>query len=79
MDYQDALALSLAKKAAKDGTARQIRLASGLPQSVIASVCHVTPQAVTRWERGDRSPTGPAAIRYGRLLRRLGLRDNAAA
>jgi len=70
---QDAILIARARQAARDGTAKALRIQAGLRQAEVGAVCGVSPQAITRWERGLRTPRGDAAIRYGRLLRRLGL------
>jgi transcriptional regulator with XRE-family HTH domain len=75
VNENEALLVAAARRAAEDGSARQIRLAAGLSQAEVALVCHVTAQAVTRWESTDperrRSPKGEPAVRYARLLDRL--------
>jgi len=79
MTYGDIRALALAKRAARDGTGRQLRIALGASQSAFASACGVSPATVTRWENRSRTPSGAAAIRYGRLLQRFGLKDDGGA
>ncbi len=79
MNINDLLLVALARRAAKDGTAKEVRIANGLTQADVGSVCGVTPQAVTRWERGVRVPGSEAALRYGRLLRRLGVEKQRGA
>jgi len=54
-------------------SARGLREGARLSQAEVASICRVTPAAVTLWEQGARMPKGEAAVRYGRLLERLGL------
>lgn len=73
MRETDAVMLAVARQAATDGRGREVRLAAGLSQAEVGGVCGVTAQAVTRWETGERRPCGEPAIRYARLLRRLGL------
>jgi len=70
---QDAVLLARARQAARDGTAKALRTQAGLRQTEVGAVCGVSPQAVTRWERGLRTPRGDGGLRYARLLRRLGL------
>jgi transcriptional regulator with XRE-family HTH domain len=59
------------REACRSGKARQLRLAAGLTQGEIARACGVTDAAVTRWEAGDRRPTGERAVAYGRVLREV--------
>lgn len=75
VNENEALLVAEARRAAEDGSARLIRLAAGLSQAEVGLVCHVTGQAVARWENTDpdrrRSPKGEPAVRYARLLQRL--------
>ena len=60
------------RAAARSGAAKDARLAAGLSLTEVAAAVGVTPAAVFRWEKGDRVPRGEAALRYARLLNRLG-------
>lgn len=60
-----------AREAASTGSGADIRELAGLTQSELARAVRVTPSTVNRWESGGRRPTGDAALRYGRVLRRL--------
>ena len=62
---------------ARSGRGRKIRQAADLSLNEVAAAStppgeappsHVT---VLRWERGDRSPHGPAAVRWFDLMVRL--------
>jgi DNA-binding transcriptional regulator YiaG len=55
----------------RSGKARAIREAAGLSRSEIADSIKVNQSSIARWENGERMPRGPAAQRYGRLLREL--------
>lgn len=70
----DVILLAAARRAAATGEAAELRRRAGLSQADMAKPVGVTPQAVARWEHGTRVPRGKAALRYARLLRRLGLR-----
>ncbi len=70
--------LAEARRAARDGRAKVLRERARLSQAEVARTCHVTAPAVTRWEQGSREPRGEAALRYARLLGRLGLEPAAA-
>lgn len=73
MTEDDAILIAAARCAARDGTAQWLRERNHLARSEIALVIEVTPQTIGRWEDGDITPRGAAALRYGRLLVRLGL------
>lgn len=68
MRRSDALLLSEARRAARDGSAKRLRIAAGMTQAEEAAVCGVTAATVSRWESGDRVPRGTAALRWARLL-----------
>ncbi len=53
------------------GDAKAIRERARVSQSDIARELGVWPATVSRWEAGDRVPTGRAAAAYLRVLRRL--------
>lgn len=53
------------------GEARQTREALNLSLVDVASRIPADPSAIGRWERGERTPRGPAAIKYAELLIRL--------
>jgi transcriptional regulator with XRE-family HTH domain len=75
MHANEALLVARARRATQDGRARSVRVAAGLSQHEVGTACRVTAAAVSRWETGERLPRGDAAVRYARLLDRLGLRD----
>lgn len=64
--------LAQVRAACVSGAARRIRLAARLSQADAAGAIGADPSALSRWERGERSPRGQAALRYGELLDRLG-------
>lgn len=53
------------------GQARRIRELARLSQSDIARAAGVTPACISRWESGDRTPTGEGAAKYLQVLDRL--------
>jgi transcriptional regulator with XRE-family HTH domain len=69
--------LTLADRAAEvrrwitTGQARELRLAAGLSQALVAQDCEVTASAVHRWEMGGRTPRGRNLVAYHRFLTRL--------
>jgi DNA-binding transcriptional regulator YiaG len=60
-----------AREAAGSGRAARLRRAAGLSQREVARAVGVTAGCITRWENGERRPTGPAALEYGRVLREI--------
>lgn len=71
MRATDAELLARVRQRVRSGEAQLIRERAGLTRSECAGVVQVSREALQKWELGDRSPTGAAALRYGRLLDRL--------
>ena len=63
-----------ARRLIREGEARALRLWAEATQAEVAAAVGATPGAVSRWERGTRSPRGAVAARYGALLRHWRLR-----
>lgn len=63
--------LAEARRLARSGEARAIREKAGVSQAEVAAALGVHETTVARWEKGVRSPRGPVAQRYGRLIRSL--------
>lgn len=69
--------LTLADRAAElrewitSGYARDLRVAAGLSQALVAQDCEVTASTVHRWETGDRLPRGRNITAYHTFLARL--------
>lgn len=53
------------------GEARRIREESGLTLAIVARSISADRAQVSRWEKGQRRPTGQAALDYLHLLHRL--------
>lgn len=62
-----------------EGAARAIRDRSGLSATTVGQVVGATPQAVGRWERGERVPRTGRAVAYARLLHRLSERQGVTS
>jgi DNA-binding transcriptional regulator YiaG len=60
-----------ARSAARTGDGAKLRAAAGLSQGELARAAAINPATLSRWESRERRPTGPAAIRYARVLRVL--------
>lgn len=63
--------LAVARRLAANGEARRLRVASGLSLGDIARDVGVGVSTVSRWETGQRSPRGEAALRYAGVLAEL--------
>jgi DNA-binding transcriptional regulator YiaG len=63
--------LSRVRAQATSGEAKRIRVAAHLSELDFARVLKVHHTTIGRWERGERLPTGDAALRYAALLDRL--------
>jgi putative transcriptional regulator len=51
---------------------RDLRLATGVSQAVLARVLNVTTNSVGQWERGEKHPTG-SALKLLTLIREKGM------
>lgn len=71
MTPQDLQALSTMRAALAAGAAERIRRDARLSRAEVAAAVGVSREAVQKWELGDRTPRGAAAIRYAHLLDRL--------
>ncbi|MDP9334301.1 MAG: helix-turn-helix domain-containing protein [Actinomycetota bacterium] len=65
---RDLLRLAEARRLAATGAGRRIRVAAGLSQPELARSIGVPHETVGRWERGERVPRHPAALRWAELL-----------
>jgi DNA-binding transcriptional regulator YiaG len=63
--------LAAIRRRAADGTAKNVRLAAHLSCQDIADTIGVDTSTVWKWEAGQRTPTGAAALRYADLIDRL--------
>jgi transcriptional regulator with XRE-family HTH domain len=70
-DDSDLSLLIEAREAVASGRAVRLRQDAGLSQREVARAVGVTPGCITRWELGERRPTGAVAVRYGRVLREI--------
>lgn len=63
--------IAWARRALRTGVARSIREAAGVSGGEFAAGVGVTPSAVSRWERGKRTPRAAEAERVAHALRSL--------
>jgi transcriptional regulator with XRE-family HTH domain len=50
------------------GRAREIRAAARLSLAEVAAACGIDEGTLSRWERGQRRPRSPVALRYLAVL-----------
>ncbi len=68
----DLVALTQLRALFRSGTARAVRVTAGLSVGEVARAVGASKATIHRWERRERIPRlGPAALRYGQLLRDL--------
>jgi DNA-binding transcriptional regulator YiaG len=70
-ELDELLQLAEVRRLAESGEASQIRANANVPAHGIARAIGTSHVTVLRWERGERTPTGPAALRYLAVLRAL--------
>lgn len=74
MTIEDAIALRDLRVQTASGAARMLREAAGLSQGEVADAVGVSHVTVHRWETGESTPKGKAALRYKELLDALSSR-----
>ena len=72
MATEQAIELVEMRRLARSGGARARRQQAGLSLAEVGRAVGASAAAVSRWENGQRRPTGGAALAYARLLRRIG-------
>lgn len=71
MNTQVILRIAAARAHAETGTGRSIREKSRLSLSQVAKAISVPKATLSRWETGDRRPSGEPAARWAQLLEEL--------
>ena len=71
MTAEELVLLGIARRRAADGTGRRIRTTAQLSMRLIADAIQVSEGTICRWEKGERRPSGDAAVRWARLLHEL--------
>lgn len=79
MTPQDVVLLATAVQYARTGRGREIRNRAGVSLEKIATAIGSSKAVMSRWERGERKPTGRPAIEWARLLNDLKATEHAAA
>ena len=64
-------AMRLLRSLCRNGSAQAVREGAGVGRAEVARAASVSRRTVLRWETGQTVPTGPAAVRYGKLLGHL--------
>ncbi len=72
MTRRDLALIAETRAALADGSARLARIASGVQVREMAVLLEVTPQAVSQWESGRRTPGTAHALAYGKALAAVG-------
>lgn len=67
----DPLALADGREFLRMDLARKLRTSAGISLRELADWCGTSPSAIFRWEMQQRTPRGPAAVRYFNVLQRL--------
>jgi DNA-binding XRE family transcriptional regulator len=73
----DLIVLTEMRESCRSGAARSARERARLTQREVGEACKVSAQTIALWETGRRTPTGPPALEYGKLLRQLARRVSA--
>jgi DNA-binding transcriptional regulator YiaG len=79
MTPHDVVMLATARAHARNGTARAIRHRAGVSIQTVASAIGSSVPVLSRWERGERMPRGPQAVRWAALLADLDQATRRAA
>lgn len=70
------LLLGIAERRAKDGSGRRIRVQANVPMRLMAEHVGVKIATISRWENGQRRPSGEAGLKWALWLETLA-RTNA--
>jgi transcriptional regulator with XRE-family HTH domain len=74
MDPEQILRLAEIRRLTASGEAKAIREHAGLSLREVAGAVRMSPSGLFRWENGERTPRGDAAIRYAKFLKQLSRR-----
>ena len=70
-DLEILVRVTSARRLAKNGIARRVRLDAGASLSEVARAVEVSKATIHKWETGQRSPTGVNGVRYFMILSAL--------
>lgn len=71
METEEVVMLARLREMCANGTARKIRVTSGVALSEVAAAVGVSWPCIWKWENGHRVPRDERALLYADLLRRL--------
>jgi transcriptional regulator with XRE-family HTH domain len=71
MNANEVVDLAQAVRMARSGEGRRVRTRAGVDAARLGEACGVAGSTITRWENGQRRPSGPTAVAWVRLLQRL--------
>lgn len=71
MTPHELVQLTVARRHAKEGTGRAIRVAAGLSMREIADAIGASESRLSRWETDNARPTGEPAVRWAEVLAEL--------
>lgn len=77
MSLESIAAVARGRRMAREGRGLRIRRELGLSLAEVADLLGVSPSALSRWERQQRLPRGPQAIRYQAVVLALEERGEA--
>lgn len=69
MEYEQIRGLIDARRDARSGSAREIRIRARRSTTWVAREVGVNQSTISRWETGQRQPTGEAAEKWADLLK----------
>lgn len=78
MDSQHLVLLVKARRLSESGDGARARIAAGLSLREVADAVGVSPSALWRWEKGERSPRGDRATAWAQLIADLAREGSAA-
>ncbi len=68
MDTNTLVKVTRVRDLVRSGAARSIRLGAGLSLGEVGRTLGCSASTIFRWEKGERTPRGDLALRYGELL-----------
>jgi transcriptional regulator with XRE-family HTH domain len=71
MNAEQTIRLAEIRRLAASGEAKAIREHADLSLREVANAVRMSPSGLYRWENGERTPHGHAAVRYAEFLEQL--------
>ncbi len=79
MTNEELVSLTKVRRLASTGEAKALRLGAELSLREVAAAVGISHSNLWRWEAGQRSPRGQAALAWGLLLAQLGSIEGGSA